>query len=454
MTPILVFDIETIPDCDGIRRIHGLPAELSDRDVAEVAFQKRRVQSNGASDFLPPHLQRVVVISCVLSNDDGLRIFSLGEPEVGEGAAIQRFFDGINKYAPQLVSWNGRSFDLPVLLTAASSTASPRRASGTPATTTANSVQQLHQPLPRPPLRPHGCAVDLQRARRAARRARAPRGLPGQARHGRRRGVGGYLGGGIEAIRNYCEADTVNTYLLYLRFQLMRCTYTQERYESELALLRGTLDKRTEAALAGVPVALEGVTLRIESLDAEGRGVARNPEGKVVFVEGALPGEEVDFQVLRKKTSFEIGRAHQGRGRLLQPPDRRAARTSACAEAAACSTPMRARRWPRSSAGSRKTWRASARCSPKSCCRSCTARTGTTGAARGWARAMCPRKAARWWASARSARATSPTCASATSCRGGSAISSHRCARWWRRSPSRRACRRSRWRWATTTPSS
>jgi 23S rRNA (uracil1939-C5)-methyltransferase len=50
------------------------------------------------------------------------------------------------------------------------------------------------------------------------------------------------------------------------------------------------------------------VTLRIESLDAEGRGVARNPEGKVVFVEGALPGEEVSFEVLKKKSNFEIGR--------------------------------------------------------------------------------------------------------------------------------------------------
>lgn len=48
--------------------------------------------------------------------------------------------------------------------------------------------------------------------------------------------------------------------------------------------------------------------LRIDSLDAEGRGVARTAEGKVVFVEGGLPGEEVDFQVLRKKSSFEIGR--------------------------------------------------------------------------------------------------------------------------------------------------
>jgi len=62
------------------------------------------------------------------------------------------------------------------------------------------------------------------------------------------------------------------------------------------------------APLAGVPVALESLTLRIDSLDAEGRGVARNPEGKVVFVEGALPGEEVAFQVLKKKASFEVGR--------------------------------------------------------------------------------------------------------------------------------------------------
>ncbi|HEX6320492.1 MAG TPA: 3'-5' exonuclease, partial [Burkholderiales bacterium] len=58
MTPILAFDIETIPDCAGIRRIHDLPAELPDADVAEIAFQKRRVQSGG-SDFLPVHLHRV-----------------------------------------------------------------------------------------------------------------------------------------------------------------------------------------------------------------------------------------------------------------------------------------------------------------------------------------------------------------------------------------------------------
>lgn len=51
------------------------------------------------------------------------------------------------------------------------------------------------------------------------------------------------------------------------------------------------------------------MTLEIESLDAEGRGVARNAEGKVVFVEGALPGERVEVQVLRRKPKFDLAKA-------------------------------------------------------------------------------------------------------------------------------------------------
>lgn len=46
--------------------------------------------------------------------------------------------------------------------------------------------------------------------------------------------------------------------------------------------------------------------LYIESLDQEGRGIARR-DGKTIFVEGALPGEHVTVSVFRKKPSFEIG---------------------------------------------------------------------------------------------------------------------------------------------------
>jgi 23S rRNA (uracil1939-C5)-methyltransferase len=45
--------------------------------------------------------------------------------------------------------------------------------------------------------------------------------------------------------------------------------------------------------------------LRVESLDLDAQGVAHNSEGKVVFVEGALPGEEVRVSVFRKKNNWE-----------------------------------------------------------------------------------------------------------------------------------------------------
>ncbi len=48
--------------------------------------------------------------------------------------------------------------------------------------------------------------------------------------------------------------------------------------------------------------------LQIESLDQEGRGIARR-DGKVIFVEGALPGESVEIEIYRKKPSFEIAEA-------------------------------------------------------------------------------------------------------------------------------------------------
>ena len=47
----------------------------------------------------------------------------------------------------------------------------------------------------------------------------------------------------------------------------------------------------------------------MDSLDAEGRGVARNSDGKVVFIDGALPGEDVTFQLWDKGKSFDTGKA-------------------------------------------------------------------------------------------------------------------------------------------------
>ena len=238
MTPVLAFDIETVPDCAGIRRLHDLPDSLSDAEVAEVAFQRRRAQSG--NDFLPPHLHRVIAISCVLRDDDGVRAFSIAEPEHDERAAIQRFFDGIGKLTPQLVSWNGGGFDLPVLQLRGllHGVSAPRywdsgdddrdfRFNNYISRYHARhcdlmDILGLYQPRNNSP---------LDEVAQLA-------GLPGKI------GLSGgsvwpeYLAGGMSRIREYCEADCANTYLLWLRFQRMRGGHTAEHYASECALLR------------------------------------------------------------------------------------------------------------------------------------------------------------------------------------------------------------------------
>jgi len=47
--------------------------------------------------------------------------------------------------------------------------------------------------------------------------------------------------------------------------------------------------------------------LRVRALDMDAQGIARRPDGKVVFIEGALPGELVSVKVGRKKNNWEQG---------------------------------------------------------------------------------------------------------------------------------------------------
>ncbi|HTP61262.1 MAG TPA: 3'-5' exonuclease [Burkholderiales bacterium] len=238
MTPVLAFDIETVPDVAGIRRLHDLPADLPDREVAEIAFQRRRTQTG--SDFLPPQLQRVVVISCVMRGDDGIRVFSL---DGSEAEIIQRFYDGIEKYVPQLVSWNGGGFDLPVLNYRGliHGVAAPmfwETGDENRDFRYNNYVSRYHSR--------HTDLMDVLAMYQP--RNNAPldevaqlAGLPGKI------GVGGakvwetYLAGDLAGIRDYCEADTANTYLLYLRYQLLRGILSKELHGEEVQILKKCL---------------------------------------------------------------------------------------------------------------------------------------------------------------------------------------------------------------------
>ncbi|WP_136418225.1 3'-5' exonuclease [Herbaspirillum sp. ST 5-3] len=241
MIPVLVFDIETIPDVAGLRVLNNYPASMSDAEVATAAFTARREKSG--TEFLQHHLHRVAAISCVFRDNEGFRVRSLGTLEDQEPKLVYDFFRIIDKYTPQLVSWNGGGFDLPVLHYRAmvnGVTASRYWEMGDE-----DRDFKWNNYLSRYHTR-HLDLMDLLALYTG--RANAPLddlaklcGFPGKL------GVDGsqvwtlFQEGRLNEIRDYCETDVVNTYLVYCRFQLMRGHMTQADYQEEVSLVRSTL---------------------------------------------------------------------------------------------------------------------------------------------------------------------------------------------------------------------
>jgi predicted PolB exonuclease-like 3'-5' exonuclease len=245
---IFVFDIETIPDVEGGRRLYGLDG-LSDKDAASAMFALRRQESG--SDFLRFHLQRVVAVSAVLRTGDSLRVWSLGTPESGEAELIQRFFDGLDKFSPTLVSWNGGGFDLPVLHYRAlrHGIAAPRywdTGEDDQSFRWNNYISRYHWR--------HTDLMDVlalynNRAAAPLDQIATLLGFPGKMGMSGDKVWDAYLDGRIVDIRNYCETDVLNTYLVYLRFELMRGRLSVERHRDECQLVRDTLGKSEQPHL-------------------------------------------------------------------------------------------------------------------------------------------------------------------------------------------------------------
>jgi 3'-5' exonuclease len=236
----LVFDIETVPDIELGRRLYDL-GDLPDADVATVMFTKQRQLRQ--SDFLPPPQQRIVAISAVLRSREGLKVFSLGDEQSPERELVQRFFDGLERYAPELVSWNGSGFDLPVLNYRALRHGINARRYWEVGE--ADRDFRYNNYLSRFHWR-HIDLMDVLSGYGASSRASLDTvaqllGLPGKL------GIGGahvwssYQRGELGAIRDYCETDVLNTYLIYLRFQLIRGELEPVAYQGELQQVEAKL---------------------------------------------------------------------------------------------------------------------------------------------------------------------------------------------------------------------
>jgi len=261
---VLVFDIETVPDVETGRRLYEL-TDLTDKEVAQVMHSKRMQETEGKSEFLRHPAQRVVAISLVLRTPTRVHIWSIGEPGSPEAELIQRFFDGIERYSPMLVSWNGRGFDLPVLhyrglLHGVNAGRYWETGGNDPGFRWNNYLNRFHER--------HTDLMDViagyePRAFASLHDVASLLGFPGKL------GMSGadvwerFLGGDIEAIRNYCETDVLNTYLIYLRYELMRGKQTPEGYEAGCRALRQALEQESRPHLQAFLKAWNGVSPQV-----------------------------------------------------------------------------------------------------------------------------------------------------------------------------------------------
>lgn len=236
------FDIETVPDVEFGRRFWELDG-ISDDDVGKAMMFKQ--QQAVGTDFLPLHQHRIVAISVTFRTADTFKVWSLGDEASDEAEIVQRFFDGIERYTPDLVSWNGGGFDLPVLHYRAlkNKIQAPRyweMGDGDREFKWNNYLSRFHWR--------HVDLMDVlagfqPRGRAGLDQMAVMLGFPGKLGMSGDKVWNTFQEGGIKQIRDYCETDVLNTWLVYLRFEFMRGNLDEKDLQREYGLVRSTLEK-------------------------------------------------------------------------------------------------------------------------------------------------------------------------------------------------------------------
>ena len=249
---VLAFDIETIPDAEQGRRIYKLSDDIPDEDVVR-AMEQLRMQKTGGHPFQPLALQRVVCISVVYHTDSVLVVKSLENIEADEHAILRNFYDGIDRAAPRLVTWNGNGFDLPVLNYRAMLHGIP--ASRFWETGASEKEFRYNNYISRY----HERHLDLMdvlsrfnlRAATALDDFSVMLGFPGKPE-----GLSGtevwdaWREGRLAEIRQYCETDALSTYLVFLRFELLRGNLLRDEYLELCDQLQSHLEEEDQPHFA------------------------------------------------------------------------------------------------------------------------------------------------------------------------------------------------------------
>jgi len=234
MPNILVWDIETIPDLRGFAAANALDGKTDDEIRAELG------------EKFPKHIYHsIVCIGALVAHweNEHWIVDALGAPHVGERSErelIADFVDKIAQLKPQLVTFNGSSFDLPVLRYRAmvhkvpAPGLSARRYFHRFTDDATDLCDVLSSFAP-------GAKATLHEICRVV-------GLPGKpdGMHGGE--VEQYhRDGRIDEIADYCESDVVNTYRVWLRYELFQGKLSDTAFEASESNLSEFTTARSNA---------------------------------------------------------------------------------------------------------------------------------------------------------------------------------------------------------------
>ena len=235
---ILVFNIETIPDIDSGQRVFDLQG--LDQKSTSKALHHLHKQQTGKST-LPLYLQKIVAISIIYRGmgddmDREVSVESLGSKSSSEAELLRLWVEKIEERSPVLVSWNGSSYDLPVVhyRLLKNQISAPKYWENSDN----NYLSRYHEK--------HTDLMDVLASYRAS--AQAPLdgvakllGFPGNVTLDSAEMWDYYQARNLSGIRQHGEVDALNIYLVYLRYQFMRGEIDQSSLDDEYTLLREAL---------------------------------------------------------------------------------------------------------------------------------------------------------------------------------------------------------------------
>jgi len=227
---ICIFDCETIPDVELIKKQFNLDG--SDLEVSNKAFELQLEQAG--SSFLPIPFHKVVSICAVIADDFG-RFEKVSCIEGNnEKELIENFLNFINRKNPKLVSFNGRSFDMPMLLVRAM-----KYSLSVPSYfETDNKMlnkSKWDNYRYRYSDRFHVDVMDHISEFGAVRGLKLDllctmMGIPGKFDVSGDQVLELFYKGEQKKINEYCQSDVLNTYWLYLRYELLKGNILKEDY--------------------------------------------------------------------------------------------------------------------------------------------------------------------------------------------------------------------------------